>query len=326
MNPEKKQKNILSKKKTAYILAFISMVIVVILVSLAITYKNSDQPRSFSKSIFEAFSLKKEPFLERESFFYPPAAESEKADSALEEPEVKQVLDESGSMKKSTSDVWWLNSGGIMLIGEKEFSTNLGSLSRNSNWQKLYAKTNPRDTDEGYYPQNIFRLVTRFKWKTYAQQVYFNISKINLSDSEYRNESNGILLFNRYQDGDNLYYTGLRVDGHAVIKKKIKDKYYTLAEKQIFDNGKKYDIKVNPCLIPTDSWIGIKSEVENIDSETVRIRLYVDKERNGNWQLVLETSDSGNKFGKKPFLKKGYAGIRTDFMDVRFENYSIHKL
>jgi hypothetical protein len=213
-----------------------------------------------------------------------------------------------------------------MLTYEKEFSTNVGNLPKDSKWRKLYAKTNPRDTDDGYFPQNIFRLVNRYQWKNYSQEVYFNILKINLSQSEYRNGSNGVLLFNRYQDGDNLYYTGLRVDGHAVIKKKIKDKYYTLAEKKIFDNGNKFDREKNPSLLPLDKWIGIKGEVENIDSETVRLRLYVDQEQSGSWQLALEINDSKNKFGNGPFLKQGYAGIRTDFMDVKFKNYSLQRL
>ena len=67
-------------------------------------------------------------------------------------------------------------------------------------------------------------------------------------------------------------------------------------------------------------------EVENIDSETVQLRLYIDQEQNGNWQLALEINDSKNKFGNGPFLKQGYAGIRTDFMDVKFKNYSLQRL
>lgn len=309
MGQEKKPKDILSKKRSVFSLAFLGAVIIIISI------------------LFVIFSFRREAsLLEKESFFYPPVVKKGEANISTEKSNIKKLLEESGSMKKSSSEDWWVNSGGVMLTYEKEFSTNVGSLSKDSNWRKLYAKTNPRDTDEGYFPQNIFRLVNRYQWKNYSQQVYFNISKINLSQSEYRNESNGVLLFNRYQDGDNLYYTGLRVDGHVVIKKKIKDKYYTLAEKQIFNNGKKFDREKNPSLLPLDKWIGIKGEVENIDSETVRLRLYVDQEQNGSWQLALEINDSSNKFGNAPFLKQGYAGIRTDFMDVKFKNYSLQGL
>lgn len=230
---------------------------------------------------------------------------------------------ETGKMPESKSLGWWLNSGGVMEMKNGFAKTNFGPLPEGSQWQKLYAKNNSRDTDDGYYPQNIFRLVTRGNWQDLAQEVYFNIDKINLSASDYRDESNGVLLFNRYQDGDNLYYTGLRVDGHAVIKKKINGKYYTLKEKKIFTNNGKYDRDKNPGLIPLHTWLGIKSEVRNVDSDTVDIKLFIDWEQKRDWQLVLETQDKSSDYGKAPFLKAGHAGIRTDFMDVAFQNYKI---
>jgi hypothetical protein len=106
-----------------------------------------------------------------------------------------------------------------------------------------------------------------------------------LSDSEYRNESNGVLLFNRYKDGDNLYYSGIRVDGQAVIKKKIKGKYFTLVEKELFGKDGDYDRKSNPNLIPQGKWIGIKSVLKN-EGEAVDIKLYVDEKNKrgiGSW-------------------------------------------
>lgn len=233
------------------------------------------------------------------------------------------TLEEAGKMEASKNASWWLNSGGLMTMDQDHGKTNFGSLLEGSKWQKLYAKTNSRDTDDGYYPQNIFRLVSRDKWKNFTQQLYFNIDAINLSDSSYRDASNGILLFNRYQDGDNLYYTGLRVDGHAVIKKKIKGKYYTILEKEIFSSPKKYDRDSNPNLLPLHIWIGIRSEVRNVGGDTVDIKIYVDKDGKGDWQLILETEDKDDKYGKAPFLDEGYVGIRTDFMDVEFKDYSI---
>ncbi|MFA5776994.1 MAG: hypothetical protein WC906_00960 [Parcubacteria group bacterium] len=240
----------------------------------------------------------------------------------------KNILEETGKIKESKSADWWLNSGGIMDVGDNDniFSTNIGNLPKNSKWQKLYAKNNPTDTDGGYKPQNIFRLVNRNKYQDFSQSFYFYINKINLSDSKNRNESNGILLFNRYQDGDNLYYAGLRVDGYFVVKKKIDEKYYTMDEKSFLTSGKKYSRNSNANFIPVKTWIGIKSEVKNTDDETVEIKLYVDWEQKGDWQLVLETTDSGDAYGDNPFLDEGYAGIRTDFMDVEFKNYNAQEL
>ncbi len=239
---------------------------------------------------------------------------------------VQKTLQEAGAMGGSASSQWWLSSGGVMLEGNNMFSTNLGSLGAGSSWQKLYAETNPRDTDGGFYPQNIFRLVDRNKQKNLDQEVYFNIDKINPSQSGYCNESNGVLFFNRYQDENNLYYTGLRVDGQAVIKKKINGDYYTMAEKPVFSDGKKYDRQTNFNLIPLHQWIGMRSEVETLDDGTVLIRFFVDSDGSGNWRLVLQAQDSGNKYGAAPFTDAGYGGLRSDFMDVLFKNYSFQEL
>ena len=159
-------------------------------------------------------------------------------------------IQESGSMEKSTSGDWWVNSGGEMDFHKGVGRTIQRKLSKNSKWHKLYDRTNPKDTDNGNHPQNIFRLVTKTKWQNLSQQAYFKIKKLNLSDSENRNESNGLLLFNRYQDSNNLYYAGVRVDGHAVIKKKLNGEYFMLDYKKFF-GGKKYNPKSRPSLLPT---------------------------------------------------------------------------
>jgi hypothetical protein len=237
-----------------------------------------------------------------------------------------ETLEEASKIESSKNSRWWVNSGALAEFKDGILETNQGDLAKDSKWRKLYAKNNSRDTEDGYQPQNIFRLVTRDKWEDLEQTLYFRINKTSLSESDYRNESNGVLLFNRYMDGDDLYYTGLRVDGHAVIKKKIADKYYTIKEKEVFTNGEKYDIVDNPSILPENSWIGIRSEIRNIDDDTVNLKLYVDKGQKGDWQLVLETQDEGDKYGKNPFLDEGYAGIRTDFMDAEFKDYRIFEL
>lgn len=238
----------------------------------------------------------------------------------------KETLEEAGKMKSSKNSHWWVNSGALANFKEGILKTNQGDLDEDSNWRKLYNKNNSRDTEDGRQPQNIFRLVSRDQWQNLEQTLYFRINKINLSDSDYRNESNGVLLFNRYQDGDNLYYTGVRVDGHAVIKKKVADKYYTLAEKPVLTARENYDRNDSPNLLPINSWIGIRSEVTTISDDTVSLKLYVDKKNSGDWQLAAEAKDIPEKYGKKIISDPGYVGIRTDFMDVEFKDYEIFEL
>jgi hypothetical protein len=38
---------------------------------------------------------------------------------------------------------------------------------------------------------------------------------------------------------------------------------------------------------------------------------------------VAEAKDDGKTFGGAAILNEGYAGIRTDFMDVEFDDYKI---
>lgn len=252
-------------------------------------------------------------------FFAVPKAKS--AGQAFEEKfNKKGSIQESGSMEKSASADWWVNSGGEMDFHKGVGQTIQKKLSQNSKWCKLYEKTNSTDTDDGKHPQNIFRLVTRTKWQNLSQQAFFKIKKLNLSDSENRNESNGLLLFNRYQDSDNLYYTGVRVDGYAVIKKKLNGEYFTLAYKKFF-GGKKYDSKSRSSLLPSKKSIGLKSEVRNTDDGKVEIKLFVANGRKGKWVLAAEAVDEGDVISSE-----GYGGIRTDFMDVEFDKYKITEL
>lgn len=238
--------------------------------------------------------------------------------------EIKEELQEAGQMKDTRSPYWWLNSGGIFYSEDGVGKTVQGELPEDNPWRILYNKNNPRDTDNGYHPQNIFRLVTRSTWKNFQQYSYFRITQDNLSTSSYRNASNGLLLFNRYQDGDNLYYTGVRVDGFAVIKKKIKGQYFTMAYERVFPG--KYDRKKKPNLLPLHQWIGLRSEVSDTENGSVNIKVFMDRNRDGNWKLVAEATDNGKNFGGKVIAEAGHAGIRTDFMDVEFDDYRIEEM
>ncbi len=77
--------------------------------------------------------------------------------------------------------------------------------------------------------------------------------------------------------------------------------------------------------MPIDTWIGFKTEIINLDSGAVNIKIYIDKNESGIWEAVAEAIDDGTSFGGLPNTKSGYAGIRTDFMDVEFKEYKIDK-
>lgn len=233
------------------------------------------------------------------------------------------TLYETSAMRRSTSPYWWLSSGAMMNISDGVGRTAMGSLPAENEWRLLYVKDNPVDTDDGYRPQNIFRLVTKTKWTNYVEEGYFWIDQINVSPSPNRNESNGILFFNRYQDDDNLYYAGVRVDGYAVIKKKVRGVYHTMAYTPFFPGL--YNRASSPNLLPLRNWIGLRVFVVNTDAHTVNISLYIDAGGTGDWALAAQASDDGTKFGGAAFLEPGHGGIRTDFMDVAFDNFAISK-
>lgn len=233
------------------------------------------------------------------------------------------TLNETGAPEKSSSPYWWLDSGGELIIEEGVGKTIQGEVSFLSKWGLAYRRSNSRDTDRGAHPQNVFRLLTKSSWQNFTQQIYFKITKVNFSESEYRNQSNGVLLMNRYLDSNNLYYAGLRVDGASVIKKKKAGIYYTLAYQPAFTAEAAYDAWTNPNLLPGHRWLGIKAEIKNNLDNTVSIRLYADKNQTGVWTLILEAKDDGLSFGGPALLAGGLAGIRTDFMNVEFENYEI---
>ena len=234
---------------------------------------------------------------------------------------VNATVEEAGDISESADSDWWLGSGAFFYRAEGTGRTVRGSLEAGSKWQTLYRKNDPGETDDGEHPQNIFRLVLRKEWRNLIQQSYFKIIEYRQSSDEHRSASNGLLLFNRYRDEDNLYYTGIRVDGTAVIKKKVDGAYYTMASKRIYAG--EYDRESNPNLLPTDTWIGIRSEVSDNDDGTVAIRLFIDRDRSGKWEFALEAEDDGKSFGGEAIRGEGYAGIRTDFMDAQFDDYTI---
>lgn len=237
-----------------------------------------------------------------------------------------EIVEEVGDMSESLDDSWWLNSGAYLFRENGVGRTIFGKLEKGSKWQKRFSKGKrdiPEESDNGYRPQNIFRLVTKTKWENFSQEALYNINKYNLSKSKHRRQSNGLLLFNRYQDGNNLYYTGIRVDGTVTIKKKYKGTYYTMASNVVIPG--KYDRKKNPNLLPINEWIGVRSVVQT-EGKEVSVRLYIKMNRADEWRLVAEAVDNMSNYGGNPIFEEGYAGIRTDFMDVEFDNYRIEEV
>lgn len=239
---------------------------------------------------------------------------------------VDGMLEEAGSESESSSPYFWLNSGGRLNLANGVGATIHGDLAAPDKWYTIYLASNPTDTDWGAHPQNIFRLLTRSRWENFTQSVSFQMTKLNVSASPERDGWSGILLFNRYLDSDNLYYIGLRHDGDGVIKKKRYGVYYTLAQGPAFTAEASYERDTVPNLMPGQVWMGLKSVVQTNTDSTVTLQLWLDRQLTGNWELVLETVDTNGGADGAPILGDGFAGIRTDFMDVEFDDHRLERL
>lgn len=228
------------------------------------------------------------------------------------------IITETNSMDESLDLHWWLSSGAYIYQTGGMLATMQGKLADNDRFRLLYAVSNPIDTDNGYRPQNILRLVTRSKFKDFNQQFFFTIKQINASESPNRNQSNGVFLFNRYQDSNNLYYVGIRVDGYAVIKKKLNGVYSTLKSVAVYPGS--YNRDSLPNLLPINRKIGIRTVMANNANGNVDITIYVnDNQLGSDWIKILQAEDTG--IDVERILNEGYAGIRSDFMDVQIDDY-----
>lgn len=229
------------------------------------------------------------------------------------------ILDEAGSLGLSSSPYWWLNSGGQVVIKDGVGSTLQGPVKTGAYWQKMYAAANPLDTQGGLFPQNLFRLISKRTWTDPIQEIQFKLSGIHTTDTPNRGGFSGLLFMSRYQNSNNLYYAGIRMDGHAVIKKKKDGVYTTLAEKKVFAGT--YDRATSPNLIPIDQWMKLKSTVITNSAGAAVITLALDRANSGAWEQLLSFTDSTD-----PLLGAGSIGIRSDYMDVFFENYKVSEL
>jgi hypothetical protein len=126
----------------------------------------------------------------------------------------------------------------------------------------------------------------------------------------------------RYRSSATLYYAGIRVDGTAVIKKKYEGTYYTLAQAPVFPGT--YDSANEPDLLPHDSWLGLRVETQTASDGSVSVTLYLN--RGAGWERLLSAKDAGEYGGTPPITGGGCLGIRTDFMDVSFRDFSAEEL
>lgn len=234
------------------------------------------------------------------------------------------TLHEASSMGVSASPYFWLSAGGSLVVENGLGRTITGTAPYLSRWRLSYMRWNPRDTEKGEHPQNIFRLVSRKRFADARVEATMRIEADNLTATPYRNASNGLLIMTRYQDKDTLYYAGLRVDGTAVIKKKYRGIYYTMAQKRIFPG--RYSTST-PNLLPHGEWLTVAAATRADQRGGVTIDLYLAREGEPAPALLLSAYDDGARYGGTPPISAdGHAGIRTDFMDVAFKTFRVDPL
>lgn len=248
--------------------------------------------------------------------------------------DVRATLEETDTPDDSTSPYWWLNSGGRLVIEHGVGKTAQGALPALDKWRIQYRLSRATDTEGGYAPQNLFRLLTRSSWDDVRFESLFRIVRDNFTESPNRDASNGLLLMSRYKDSENLYSAGIRVDGSAVITKKFNGTSYTMIEKQIFDlpaqadsASTTYDRSKDMNLLPHQEWIGLRSETVTAKNGNVTVKLFMKKDGETTWKELLRATDDGTKFGSTtPITGNLPIGIRTDFMDVEFDNFKAERI
>jgi hypothetical protein len=225
---------------------------------------------------------------------------------------VPGVLEESRTMNDSTSPYFWLSGGAKLVIEDGVGKTVKGPLTGDL-WKGIYSKKDPIDTDGGLYPENVFAMITKSEWNNFTQEISFRIDKTNLTSSYNRDAYSGLFLLSRYKDEKNYYYAGLRMDGQAVIKKKVNGIFYTLGTVPVFGESKDYNKNTNANLLPLDQVMRLKLVTKDLDTST-ELTLSVDS-GTGKYVDILDVVDKTSIKGLT------YAGIESDFMDVVFDDY-----
>jgi hypothetical protein len=71
--------------------------------------------------------------------------------------------------------------------------------------------------------------------------------------------------------------------------------------------------------------MSVRTDVRNQSDGSVSIKLYADVDGDGSTVLVAAAVDDGS-LGGAPLTAAGRAGIRTDFMDAKFDDYLLQRV
>jgi hypothetical protein len=211
-------------------------------------------------------------------------------------------LDEATSVSLSQSPYWWVKEGSSMSV-----SGGVGNNLSGQNMFAVFERTPELNTD---------------------QSVSVKINKLNLANVSNRNPWNNVSLYSRWIDDNNYYYMGIRQDGAAAIKKKVNGAYYTLATKQVFSGtyNSSSSLSKDYNLIPMNTWMKIRGVTYTDSSGNVRLKMYIDKNSSGSWELLFDVTDSGATDTGAKIMNSGLNGLREDYMDISMDNYSLNNV
>lgn len=147
--------------------------------------------------------------------------------------------------------------------------------------QSFYAKDSM-----GYTNSPVFRAITQ-KTDFTNFLLKADMKKMDLAIEPWE----GLQLFFRYRDADNLYVAGIRNDNQIQLKKKVNGIYTTLGTAPIDGNKLGYWYKMV------------------VMAKGTNIQIYVDGTK------YIEANDAS--------LSAGRAGIRTDNIEAYFDNFEV---
>lgn len=228
---------------------------------------------------------------------------------------LEEVWVNKSGVEDSANPFFWLNSGGQMITILGRGNTLQGETT-SGKWFDDYRAN--QETDFGLHPQSIFRLYTRQNFLNTSCSVIYRQNYYHLSASPNRWEPNGLLVMSRaIRNGQDSYYGGFRVDGHAVIKRKKAGVYKTLYEKKIYSGTYIRDSETNSNLLPLGHWLGVKFTTKTLLNGSVELTLWRDAEWTGIWSKIASVIDTD------PITHEGLHALRTDFADVTFDAFKI---
>jgi hypothetical protein len=95
-------------------------------------------------------------------------------------------------------------------------------------------------------------------------------------------------------------------------------------QKQIFSGT--YDHDKHPNLLPHNTWIRLRSDTVTSPDGSVTVKLSMLDKKTNTFKLLLSAIDSGQYDKTSPVTGTHPIGLRTDFMDVKFDDILMQKL